>query len=315
MIRKAPEGPVFPAREDLGSVGGRLGVGTALFGAVNGDDAEAQVAAIVRTALERGVRYFDTAPLYCCGDSESRLGAALASHDRSGVVVSTKVGYVVGDDNVSITRDFSRDGVLSSLDASLERLRTDYVDIVYIHDPDHHATEALGSAYDTLDDLRRQGVVRAIGVGINQTELATRFVRETDIDLVLLAGRYTLLDRSATQELLPACQDRGVSVVAAGVFNSGVLATGKASSTYDYRRPDDAIMARVALMKSVCDRYGVPLRAGALQFPGRHPAAVATLVGVVSVAELTDDLDMAGMRIPGELWDELDALDADGAWK
>ncbi|MEU6718089.1 aldo/keto reductase [Nonomuraea sp. NPDC046802] len=281
----------------------RLGVGTALFGELTDDEA----ARIVRTAVERSVRHFDTAPLYGYGVAERRLGAALATVDRASVVVSTKVGRIVGADGASVSWDFGRSGVLSSLEASLARLGVDHVDIALIHDPDDHAETALKETCAALTELRGQGVVRAIGVGINQTALAARFVREADIDLVLLAGRYSLLDRSAVTELLPLCLEREVDVVVGGVYNSGILATGEASSTYDYREPDHEILARVDAIKRLCHAHRVPLRAAALQFPSRHPAVVSTVAGVRSEVELVDNCDMAEIPIPEELWDALDS--------
>ena len=226
----------------------RYGFGAApignLFSAVDDDTARASVDA----AYEAGFRLFDTAPHYGLGLSERRLGAALAGRPRDSYTLSTKVGRLLvpspdgGRDDqgfdvpadVRRVWDFSRDGVRRSLEESLERLGLDAVDIVLIHDPDDHWEQAVSEAYPALAELRDQGVVKAVGVGMNQAGMLAAFVRETEVDLVMLAGRYTLLDQSGAEELLPLCEERGVSVLAAGAFNSGLLATHDPAGTFDY---------------------------------------------------------------------------------
>ena len=236
-------------RARLGSSGvevTRLGFGAApignLFTRVGDDDA----AAAVRAAWDAGVRFFDTAPLYGHGLSEQRLGAALRAHRRDDYVLATKVGRlltpaVVNDDDgfvdtppVGWTYDFSHDATLRSFDESRARLGTDRVDLLHVHDPDDHADDALAGAFPALQKLRDEGVIRAIGAGMNQSALLARFVREAHVDCVLLAGRYTLLDQSGLDELLPLCAERGTSVIAGGVFNSGLLADPSPRATYDY---------------------------------------------------------------------------------
>jgi D-threo-aldose 1-dehydrogenase len=270
-------------------------------------------AAAVRRAFDRGIRYFDTAPHYGAGRGERRLGAALPG----GCVISTKVGRLLvplgpGEppdpggfaDPPPYRRawDWSADGVLRSLTWSLERLGVDRVDVVYLHDPDDHEDAVYASAYPALAALRDEGVVGAIGAGMNQTAMLTRFVERLDLDVVLCAGRYTLLDRSALADLLPACSRRGTSVVVGGVYNSGLLAGG---TTYDYLPAPPEVRARVAHLESVCAAYGVPLRAAALRFPLRHPAVASVLAGCRSAAEVDDNADLFGLDIPDALWEAL----------
>jgi len=292
---------------------GRLSFGGApiggLYEEVTDDDARAAVTA----AVDRGVRYFDTAPLYGHGLSERRLGSVLGNREREAFVVSTKAGRLLRPDGTpqdfwkgappeGPVFDFSSDGIRRSLDESLERLGLDGVDIAYVHDPDDHWEQARHEAYPALLQLREQGVVRAIGVGMNQCEMPVRFVRETDIDIVLLAGRYTLLDRSGSRELLPLCEERGVTVVAGGVFNSGVLAGG---STYDYQPAPREIRQQVTDLEKACARFGVPLAAAAIQFPLRHPAVATVLVGARTAREVEENARLMEVEIPDALWEEL----------
>ncbi|MGW1508385.1 aldo/keto reductase [Streptomyces sp. NPDC002394] len=295
---------------------GAAGIGN-LFTAVS--DAEAEQA--VHAAWDAGVRYFDTAPHYGLGLSERRLGAALRSRPRNEYVVSTKVGRVLeptpgapGDDlangfAVPATHrrrwDFSARGVRRSIEESLERLGLDRIDIVYLHDPDDHAGSALDQAYPELARMRQEGTVGAIGVGMNQAELLARFVRETDIDAVLLAGRYTLLDQSGLTELLPLAAERGVGVVVGGAFNSGLLADPKPGATFDYTTAPVELLDRALWLKAVCERHGVPLRAAALRFPFGHPAVASVLVGTRSAAEARDAAAMLAHPVPDALWAEL----------
>jgi D-threo-aldose 1-dehydrogenase len=292
-----------------------------LFTAVTDDDARAAVDA----AWDGGIRFFDTAPHYGLGLSERRLGAALQDRPRGEYVISTKVGRLlepapsagpgadVGRDDQGfdvppglVRRfDFSADGVRRSLAASLDRLGLDRVDIALIHDPDAHGEQALREAYPALERLRAEGVVRAIGVGMNQTEMLTRFVRETDIDVVLVAGRYTLLDQTAANELLPAALERGASVIAGGVFNSGLLAAPTPDATYDYAAAPGALISRALRLQEICAESGVPLRAAAARFPLAHPAVASVLIGARSAAEVTDAIALRGLDIPPELWQSL----------
>jgi D-threo-aldose 1-dehydrogenase len=292
-----------------------------LFTAVTDDDARAAVDA----AWDGGIRYFDTAPHYGLGLSERRLGAALRDRPRGEYVISTKVGRLLepaqstgpaaggGRDaegfdvpgNLVRRLDYSADGVRRSLEASLGRLGLDRVDIALIHDPDAHGEQALREAYPALARLRAEGVVGAIGVGMNQTEMLTRFVRETDIDVVLVAGRYTLLDQTAADALLPAALERGVSVIAGGVFNSGVLAAPTPDATYDYAAAPGSLISRALRLQEICAQAGVPLRAAAARFPLAHPAVASVLIGARNAAEVTDAIELRGLDIPPELWESL----------
>ncbi len=289
-------------RARLGSTGvevTRLGIGTApignMFTTVSDEDAEA----MLRAAWELGVRYFDTAPLYGHGVSEIRLGAVLRTLPRAEMVVSTKVGRLLTPrtDRAGPTIfrdtpplepefDFSADAVERSLDESLERLGLDRVDVALVHDPDDHLDEAIRSALPRLEKLRADGRVRAIGAGMNQSPALDRIVRECDVDCVLLAGRYTLLEQPALDDLLPRCETRGVSIIAGGVFNSGLLADPSPGATYDYDTAPDALIARARRLASACDRAGTSLASAALRFPLGHPAVACVVTGARSAAEV-----------------------------
>ena len=270
----------------------------------------------VGAAWDSGIRFFDTAPLYGHGLSEQRLGAALAGHDRDEAIVATKVGRLLVPGTVSSTIfadvppvrprfDFSYDATLRSLEESLERLGLDRVDILHVHDPDDHAEEALAGAFPALRRLREEKVIGAIGAGMNQSALLARFVREADVDCVLVAGRYTLLDDDAERELLPLCEANDVSVIAAGVFNSGLLADPRPGAPYDYVAAPDHLVARAQELGRRCAEYGVPLRAAALQFPLRHPAVTTVLMGARTRAEVEQNGADFHHPIPDELWTAL----------
>ncbi|MER6569795.1 aldo/keto reductase [Streptomyces sp. NPDC001093] len=297
-----------------------LGFGAATLGNLYRPVDDEQAREAVRAAWQRGIRYFDTAPHYGLGLSERRLGAALREYGRADYTVSTKVGRRLepadgtGDDlahGFAVPAahrrvwDFSADGVRRTLEASLERLGLDRVDIVYLHDPDDHAEQAFREGYPALEKLRAEGVVGAIGAGMNQTGMLTRFVRDTDVDVVLCAGRYTLLEQSAGAELLPAAAKHGVSVVLGGVFNSGLLADPTPESTYDYGRVAPELLHRVLRMKAVAERHGTTLRAAALAFASAHPAVASVLPGPRSAAEVHDCADQFASAVPPEFWREL----------
>ena len=296
-----------------------IGLGTAGLGGLYRSVADDEAHAVVRRALDAGVAYIDTAPQYGHGTAERRVGEALTGVARDAYIVSTKVGRLIvpradGDTGIfadappsDAVFDFSRDGILRSFEASLRRLQLDRVDVVLIHDPDDYEDQALREAYPVLDELRADGVVRAIGAGMNQTRVLERFVRETDVDLVLVAGRLTLLDREAASSLLPACLERDVAVVVGGVFNSGILADQGPDARYGYAPAGAEILERARALATTCTHHGVPLRAAALQFPLRHPAVTSVLVGPRSVGELDDCLSQLACQIPAELWAELEA--------
>jgi len=302
----------------------RLGLGTAplagLFRAA--DDAEG-TAAIDRT-YALGLRYFDTAPLYGYGLAEQRLGRALRGKPRDSVVISTKVGRLLragappdlsqfhdGEPFFKETPplnpvfDFSYDGVMRSLEESLQRLQLERVDILYIHDPDAHHQEALEGAYRALDKLRSAGKVGAIGAGMNAWEPLARFAQEADFDCFMLAGRYTLLDQGALPELLPLCQRRGISIVAAGVFNSGILADPRRKARFDYVPAPLALVERALRLEAVCQRWNIPLKAAAVQFPFGHPAVATVVVGCRSAADIQEVEALCRLPIPPELWRDM----------
>ncbi|GGV20915.1 oxidoreductase [Streptomyces filipinensis] len=297
-----------------------LGFGAAALGNLYTPLDDEQAHDAVRAAWQRGIRYFDTAPHYGLGLSERRLGAALRGYDRAGYTVSTKVGRRLdpadgaGDDlahgfAVPATHrrvwDFSADGVRRTLEASLTRLGLDRVDVVYLHDPDDHAEQAFREGYPALERLRAEGVVGAIGAGMNQAGTLTRFVRDTDVDVVLCAGRYTLLDQSAATALLPAAAEHGVAVVLGGVFNSGLLADPAPGATYDYTRAPRELLGRALRMKAVAERHGTTLRAAALAFTSAHPAVACVLSGPRSAPEVHDCADQFASQVPPEFWREL----------
>ncbi len=300
----------------------RMGLGGAPLGALSGDDGRAIAVATARRAYELGIRFFDTAPLYGRGKSERFYGQALSEYDRDSYILSSKVGRVLDLDAPSPTTadvyadtppydvrfDFSRDGVLRSIEESIERLGLDRIDVALIHDPDDHWEQAITEAYPTLAELRSQGVVGAIGAGMNQWRMLARFAREGDFDCFLLAGRYTLLDHSGLEELLPLCAEKRISAILGGPYNSGVLASDLgADTTYFYERTPPDVLETAKRIAVICERHGVPLKAAALQFGLAHPAVAATIPGARNPAEVEENLAMASLDLPPDLWDELEA--------
>ncbi|GGM08801.1 aldo/keto reductase [Micromonospora yangpuensis] len=295
----------------------RLGVGLAQIGGLYTPVGDSAARVTVDTAWDLGLRYFDTAPLYGCGLSERRAGAVLADRPRAEFTLSTKVGrlLVPGDDDpqgiwaeptgLRPVFDFSYAGVRRSYADSLERLGLDRIDIAHIHDPDAHLADALRQAYPALADLRAAGEIGAVSAGMNQAPALVTLARAADLDCVMLAGRYTLLDQSGLAELLPLCQRRQISVLAAGVYNSGLLADPKPGAFYDYAPADAALVERAHAIRTVCDRHGVPLRAAAIQFPLGHPAVASVVVGAHDPRQIADNITMFEWDIPGALWADL----------
>ncbi len=295
----------------------RLGLGTAPLGGLYAEVSEADAQGVVEGAYEGGLRFFDTAPLYGHGLAERRTGQVLRSKPRSGFVLSTKVGRLLrpgplspdgpfkGTPPVVPVFDFSYDATLRSVEESLSRLGLDRIDILLIHDPDQHYEAARSGAYPALDRLRSEGVVGAIGAGMNQVEMLARFARETDVDCLLVAGRYTLLDQVALTELLPLCQERGIAVIAGGVFNSGILARPTAGAPYNYEPAAAEIVERAQRIEAVCARFSVPVKAAALQFPLGHPAVACVLTGCRSIGELQENIDLFELELPAGLWSAL----------
>jgi len=288
----------------------RLGLGLAPIGALTGPDAPRHAVATVDRAWERGLRLFDTAPYYGPGRSEWWAGSALRRRPRGEFVFSTKVGRLLRGwrpgsaprEGLTPYFDFSPGAVRRSLAASLDRTGLSRVDLLHLHDPDDHWEPAAGGALEALHELRTAGQIGAVSVGMNQTAMLTRFVTERRVDGILVAGRYSLLDQSAADRLLPACAERGIGVLVGGVFNSSVLADPRPGATYDYAPVDAERLARARAIGAVCERYGVPLRAAAIQFPFGHPAVTAVLFGAKSADEVDAALDAFRHDIPRQLW-------------
>lgn len=304
-----------------------LGLGGAplgnLYQSVDADAAQG----VVTAAYGRGIRYFDTAPLYGSGLSETRMGLALRAMPRQDYVLSSKVGWLLEDD-ASVRQDgpyvglpgkrkrcdYSRDGVLRSLDASLQRLGLDRIDIVYIHDLDtachgidlpQRFREAMDGAWPALADLRRQGVIGAVGLGVNEWQVCEQALQYADMDCFLLAGRYSLLDQSALASFLPACQQRDIGVVIGGPYNSGILATGPVEGArYDYAPATADVLRRAGDLQAICRRHDVPLAAAAIQFPAFHPSVISVVPGARTAEEMNLNLKLYEQAIPVGLWTE-----------
>jgi len=317
-----------------------LGFGAAPIGNMHRALSEAEARETIEAAWDAGIRYFDTAPLYGHGLSEQRVGAALRGRPRDAFVISTKVGRVLdpcaqGEQdagiyvNVPAVRarfDYSYDGVMRAFEASLSRLGLDRVDILYIHDVDAHthgseaaAERRIGELLElggwrALDELRSAGAIRAIGAGVNACHPCERLLELADPDVFLLAGRYTLLDRSAAARLLPACQARGVGIVVGGPYNSGVLATGAVpGARYDYAPASETVLARVRALEAVCREQGVALADAALQFPMSHPAVVSVIPGGQTADEVRRNAAGFLSPVPADLWAALDRAAAQPA--
>ncbi len=309
-----------------------LGFGTAplgnLYRAI--DDAEAD--AILQLAWDSGVRYFDTAPLYGYGLSETRLNRFLRGKPRDEYVLSTKVGRLLRavpeDQRDGIGKwfdvpsrkeiyDYGYDGILRSVENSLERLGINRIDILYVHDIDlfNHGTqevldakyaELMGSGYKALVELRDQGVIRAFGAGVNEWQPCQHLAEQGDFDLFLLAGRYTLLEQEALDTFLPSCQERGIGVIIGGPYNSGVLATGPVPGAhFNYDPAPQSILDQVARIKAICDAHNVRMVDAAFQFPLCHPSVVSVIPGGQGVAEMQSNLAAVKAEIPGALWADL----------
>lgn len=278
----------------------------------------------VPAAWNSGVRYFDVAPHYGLGLAERRLGESLAPLPRDEYVLSTKVGRIivpranpegatdmanqfdVPADHGRIV-DYSRDAVLRSVDDSLDRLGVDRIDVLFVHDPDEHYREALDSAFPALEELRSQGIIRSYGAGMNQSAMLTRFIENTDLDIVMLAGRYSLLDRSGLSDVLPAALERGVSIASAGVFNSGLLATDRPTpdAHYDYAPASGELVARVNAIADIAEAHGFTVPELAAQFPLRHPAVSTVVLGARSAAQVERNARLLARQAPEEIWSEL----------
>ncbi len=302
----------------------RVGLGTAVLGNFQQAMSDADAIAVIDRALTSGVRYIDTAPLYGHGLAEQRVGRAIAATPRAELVVSTKVGRLLRanaprddtqyHDGIPFYRDvpavgpvwdFSYEGVRRSVAESLERTGLDRFDVLLMHDPDNHLAQAGTTAYHALRDLRAEGAVTAIGAGMNRSAPLAELVDQCDLDIVLLAGRYTLLDQTALADLLPLCESRGVSVVIGGVFNSGILIDPSPGVSFNYVPADDATLAKARAIKEICAKHDVPLAAAAIQFPLAHPRVCTVLMGPRTIGELETDLSLFDVEIPPQLWADL----------
>lgn len=310
-----------------------LGLGSAPMGGFRATIPDAEAVALTNAGYEAGVRFFDTSPFYGYGRSELRMGAALREKPRDSYVLSTKIGRILhalrpgeippahfregGLPGFAPIFDYTYDGVMRSLEHSHFRLGIARIDIALVHDVDFWTTKdraileerfktVVDSGFRALDELRRAGVIGAIGVGINEVDTSLRFIQAADFDCMLLAGRYTLLEQGALDAFLPECTKRGVSVILGGPYNSGILTGGvKPGATHDYEAAPAPLIDKAQKIEAVCQRHGVTLGAAALQFPLFHPAVCAVIPGALSITEVKQNVDRVQTKIPSELWAEL----------
>ena len=302
-----------------------LGLGTGPLGGMFQPVTDDQAHDTVTRAWDLGIRMFDTAPYYGYGSSEQRLGSVLRDRPRDEFVLATKVGkllrpdvpptaeqYISGENmfqgapELNVKLDYSRQGVLTSLEESFERLGIDRVDIVHVHDPDEHYEEVLDGAYPALEQLRSEGVIKGISAGMNQAEMLERFARNADFDCFLLAGRYSLLDQGALDTgLFELVEERDIGILLGGVYNSGILARPEPGATFNYVPAPPELIDRAKQLQAVCDRYDVPLMAAAIQFPLGQPAVDVVLTGARSPAEIEENVRMLEHPVASDLWQEL----------
>ena len=297
----------------------RLSLGTAplagLFKSVDVSDSDQ----LIHTALDNGMNYFDTAPLYGHGLAEERLGRILRTVTKP-FVLETKVGRVLNwvekadpvpwfpdaDPHMQPVFDYSADGIKRSLDESLKRLGVDHIDIALMHEAENYIPQAINTAYPVLADLKRQGIIKAVGIGINFCDAAVEIMKSVDLDIVLLAGRYTLLDQSAQNKLLPYALERKVDITIGGVFNSGVLADPKPGATFEYLPAPYEIIKKAQDIGAFLKKLGIPLTAAALQFPLRHPAVTSVLTGSRNSKELLANMTDFDLELPEDIWNQLE---------
>ncbi|MHA7276038.1 aldo/keto reductase [Arthrobacter sp. Hz1] len=306
---------------------GTLGYGAAALGNLYSRIDDDEAVSTLDAAWDGGIRYFDTAPHYGLGLSEKRLGAFLRTKLRSDFVLSTKVGRLLVDNPQfqpgnrdtegfdvearTLRRwDYSEAGIRRSLEESLTRLGVDSVDVLYLHDPEAHGlAAALSTALPALQKLKAEGLVQAVGVGSNSAEAVAALLAESELDVVMLAGRYTLLEQHALGTVLHLCEERGTRVVAAGVFNSGILARSAVPETahYNYQRAPADLLHRARLLAGICRRYSVELPAAALQYPLRHPAVCSVVIGAHGADQMSSNIANMAAAIPEALWADLAA--------
>lgn len=314
------------AKKTLGKSGievTRVGLGCAPLGGLYGDIPEEQAYEVVRRALSLGINLIDTAPLYGYGKSEIRIGRAVQGRDRSDFVLATKVGRLLvskeepGADtsqdanwgSPSALRpkfDFSYDAVMRSVEESLKRLQTDRIDILHIHDPDNYYEQALRGAYPALDKLRSQGAIRAVSAGMNQSEMLARFAREGDFDCFLLAGRYSILEQGAMDELFPLCAKKNIGIMLGGTYNSGILASDLSpGAKFNYADAPPDVLERARGLQTVAARHNVSLKAAASQFALAHPQVTCIIPGTRVPGRVDENLKVVDEPIPSEFWAEL----------
>jgi D-threo-aldose 1-dehydrogenase len=297
----------------------RLSLGTAPLGGLFKAVTDADGDELLNTALDVGINYFDTAPQYGHGVAEIRLGKALRGA-KVPFVVETKVGRVLRHDpNAEVfpwfpdaprdlvpVFDYSPDGIRRAFDESLERMGLDHLDIVLMHDCEKHVKEAIENAFPVLAEYRSQGLIKAVGIGINHAEEALQIMKGTDLDIALIAGRYSLLDQISHRELFPYALAHNIDISMGGVLNSGVLANPVAGATYNYLPASDEIISRAAKIGEFLKARNIPLLAAALQFPLRHPAVTSVLTGPRTAAELLENVDAFNLELPADIWAELE---------
>lgn len=296
----------------------KLSLGTAPLGGLFKKVAESESDAMIHEALDAGIAYIDTAPLYGYGVGEVRVGRGIKGHHRQ-PALSTKVGRLLrpgkntehdkfpdSDPNIEIYFDYSAAGIRRSLEESLQRLGRDSIEIVYIHDADNWVEDAINIVYPELHRMREEGLLKAIGIGMNWCPTSISIMKNTDLNIALIAGRFTLLDQSAQEELYPLALKKNVSIIAAGVFNSGVLANPVDGAHYDYEPASQVILEKARAIGKFLERYDVSLTAAALQFPLRHPAVTSVLTGAGSVTELRANIAHFDAELPAELWTEME---------
>ena len=297
----------------------RLSLGTAPLGGLFKSVPEAESDAVIHEALDAGIAYIDTAPLYGYGVGELRVGRGIKGHHRQ-PVISTKVGRLLrpgknleydkfpdSDPNIEIYFDTSAAGIRRSLEESLKRLGRNSVEIAYIHDADSWVREAIDVVYPELHRMRDEGLIKAIGIGMNWCPTSIAIMRETELNIALIAGRFTLLDQSAQDELYPLALKKKVSIIAAGVFNSGVLANPVPGNYYDYEPASHEIIEKARAIGKYLEKFGISLPAAALQFPLRHPAVASVLTGAGSVKELRENISNFDAQIPDDLWSQMES--------
>ncbi len=309
----------------------QLGFGGAPIGDLYANVSEEDAAACIRTAHDSGLNLFDTAPFYGYGLSEHRFGHTLRQFPRDSFVLSTKVGRRLeprapqdidrgqwaGGLDFQPVFDYTYDGIMREVEHSMMRLGMSRIDVLLIHDVDnwthgaagkteHYFREVMEGGYRALDELRSNGTVKAIGVGINEAEMCTRFAQAGDFDCFILAGRYTLLEQDGLDSFLPLCGEKDIGIMLGGPFNSGILATGpRPGAKYNYVDAPPEILDRVGRIQAVCQRYDVPLAGAAIQFPLGHPNVSSIIPGAVSVAEVQANVELMNTAIPTDLWRDL----------